>query len=85
MVAVAPEEGDMAKSDRSIEDRTRPEDSPVVWFSEMLIAIERGDFRRAAESQAELVRLGWEVKQRRAHRSVSEACQVAPGRREEDR
>jgi hypothetical protein len=39
----------------------RPEDSPIAWFGEMLMAIDRGDFNRAAESQRQLDRLGWRV------------------------
>ena len=42
-------------------DDFRPEDSPIAWFGEMLIAIERGEFDRAAESQRQLDRLGWRV------------------------
>ena len=42
-------------------DDFRPEESPIAWFGEMLIAIDRGDFERAAESQRQLDRLGWRV------------------------
>ncbi len=49
---------------------TRPEDSPIAWFGEMLLAIDRGDFDRAAESQRQLSRLGWRVVRRRASQTV---------------
>ena len=42
-------------------DDFRPEDSPIAWFGEMLVAIDLGDFDRAAESQRQLHRLGWRV------------------------
>ena len=35
-------------------DDFRPEESPVAWFGEMLVALDRGDFERAAESQRSL-------------------------------
>ncbi|CAN5903300.1 hypothetical protein BH23PLA1_BH23PLA1_35640 [soil metagenome] len=41
---------------------TRPEDSPIAWFGEMLLAADRRDFERAAEAQRQLSRLGWTVK-----------------------
>jgi hypothetical protein len=40
-------------------DDFRAEESPIAWFGELLIAIDRGDFQRAAESQQQLDRLGW--------------------------
>ena len=42
-------------------DDFRSEDSPIAWFGEMLIAIDQGDFDRAAEPQRQLDRLGWRV------------------------
>ena len=42
-------------------DDFRPEESPIAWFGEMLIAIDRGEFDRAAESKRQLDRLGWRV------------------------
>jgi hypothetical protein len=42
-------------------DTFRPEQSPIAWFGEMLIAIDRGDFEHAAESQRQLDRLGWRM------------------------
>ena len=42
-------------------DDFRPEESPIAWFMEMLLAADRGDFERAAESQRQLDRLGWRV------------------------
>jgi len=39
----------------------RPEDSPIAWFGELLLAIERGAYGRASEAQGELARLGWAV------------------------
>lgn len=52
-------------SSLSAEDPPRPEDSPIVWFSELLIAIDRGDYSRATESQRQLTRLGWSVQYRK--------------------
>jgi hypothetical protein len=46
-------------------DDFRPEESPVAWFMEMLIAIDRGNWQRASESQGQLERLGWKVKRTR--------------------
>ena len=46
-------------------DDFRPEDSPIAWFGDMLIAIDRGDFEHAAESQRQLDRLGWRVTRKR--------------------
>jgi hypothetical protein len=43
----------------------RPEESPIAWFGELLLAIDRGDFDRAAESQRQLARLGWRVDRRK--------------------
>lgn len=39
-------------------------ESPVAWFFELQLAVERGNFRRAALAQEELFRLGWTVKPR---------------------
>lgn len=61
MMTATREERDMPRSSPPVEEKTRPEDSPVVWFSELLIAKDRHDFRRAAEAQSELRRLGWSV------------------------
>jgi hypothetical protein len=36
-------------------------DSPIVWFAEMLIALERHDIDRASEAKRELARLGWRI------------------------
>ncbi len=38
---------------------------PIAWLAEMLIAINRGDFERAAESQRQLDRFGWRVTHKR--------------------
>jgi hypothetical protein len=46
----------------------RPEESPVTWFGELVLAIDRGDFKRAAESQHQLDRLGWKVVRKRHQR-----------------
>jgi hypothetical protein len=37
------------------------EDSPLTWFGELMLAIERGDPRRTAEAHEQLRRLGWWV------------------------
>ncbi|WP_165253828.1 hypothetical protein [Paludisphaera soli] len=58
-------------------DAFRPEESPILWFGEMLLAVDRGDFDRAAECQRELTRLGWRVdrrKPRQAPRRVGGGC-----------
>jgi hypothetical protein len=47
----------------------RFEDSPIAWFGELLIAIGREDYPRAAESQRQLARLGWNVTRRKPRRS----------------
>lgn len=43
----------------------RFEESPIAWFSELLLAKDRGDFQRAVEAQRELERLGWTVRFRK--------------------
>jgi hypothetical protein len=52
-------------------DDFRPEESPIAWFGEMLIAIDRGDFDRAAESQRQLDRLGWRVNRKRTRQDAT--------------
>ena len=47
---------------------TRPEDSPIAWFGELLLAKDRSDFDRAVAAQRELARLGWYVRFRKADR-----------------
>lgn len=48
---------------------TRSDDSAAVgWFAEMLLAIDRRDFRRATESQRELAKIGWDVTPRTPRR-----------------
>jgi hypothetical protein len=44
---------------------TRPEDSPIAWFGELLMAIDRGDYRHASVAQSQLIRLGWRVSRKR--------------------
>lgn len=56
------------------EERARPEESPIAWFGEMLIAIDRGDFERAAESQRQLDRLGWRVSRKRSRPAHHQAA-----------
>jgi hypothetical protein len=51
----------------------RPEDSPIAWFGELLVAVDRGDFARAAKSQRELSRLGWRVRRQRSPRTLDPA------------
>jgi hypothetical protein len=53
-------------------DRTpdRFQDSPIAWFGEMLLAIDRGDFHRASEAQRQLSRLGWSVLRRKPRRAA---------------
>jgi hypothetical protein len=46
-----------------------PAESPIAWFGELLLSIDRGDYRRAAESQRQLARLGWSVSRRQPGRS----------------
>jgi hypothetical protein len=44
------------------------QDSPVVWFSELLIAHDQGDYDHAAKAQRELDRLGWRVRRAQSQR-----------------
>jgi hypothetical protein len=46
----------------STQSDARFTDSPIVWFAEMLIALDRRDIDRAAEAKRQLARLGWVVK-----------------------
>ena len=61
MVTTTREGRDMPGSSPPVEELTRPENSPIAWFSELLIAQDRGDFRHAIKAQRELARLGWSV------------------------
>ncbi len=58
----------MKRAKQEAADSARPDDSPVAWFSELIIAIERGDFSQAAHAQRELDRLGWTVNRRTSRR-----------------
>jgi hypothetical protein len=49
-------------------ERKQAENSPIVWFSELLLAADRGDFTGAAHAQRQLARLGWSVARRKAAR-----------------
>jgi hypothetical protein len=51
----------MTRPNETTEEPFRPEDSPIAWFCEMLLAADRGDFQRAAEAQRELARLGFVI------------------------
>jgi hypothetical protein len=59
----------MPRSRPPKETASRPEDSPIAWFGEMLLALDRGDYRRATESQDQLSRLGWSVRRREPRRT----------------
>jgi hypothetical protein len=39
----------------------RPENDVIAWFAEMIMAVDRGNFEQAAQSQRQLRRLGWRV------------------------
>lgn len=52
-------------------DNFRPKESPAAWFMELLLASDRGDFRRASEAQAELARLGWYVTRRKPRQKAA--------------
>jgi hypothetical protein len=67
-------QGVVAPSARMIMN-CRPEESPIAWFGELLIAIDGGDFDRASESQRQLDRLGWRVVTRKGSRPTP--CQAA--------
>jgi hypothetical protein len=60
-------------------DDFRPEESPIAWFGEMLIAIDRGDFERAAESQRQLDRLGWRVSRKRTCQNARQKAARSQG------
>ena len=60
----------MSRARPTVKGRTRPEESPIAWFGEMLLAIDRGDFERAAESQRQLDRLGWRVNRKRTRQAA---------------
>ncbi len=59
-------------SDSQTLDEPATEHPAPVWFVAMYEAVERGDYARAADYQAELARLGWRVdrKPRRKARAV---------------
>src|SRR5262245_11465439 len=70
ITSVARGSGTMSKSRRPANQANQFSDSPIAWFGEMLIARERGDFRRAAEAQGELNRLGWRFRYRKPPRGL---------------
>jgi hypothetical protein len=39
---------------------------PLLWFAELVLSDERGRWQRALAAQAELDRLGWQVKRKAA-------------------
>jgi hypothetical protein len=53
-------------------DDFRPDDSPIAWFGEMLIAIDRGDSARAAQARRRLNQLGWRVTRGRGRHAPPE-------------
>ena len=59
----------MPRSSPPPEDRTQFQDSPIAWFGELLIALERGNYPRATEAQSHLARLGWKVTRSKARRT----------------
>jgi hypothetical protein len=61
--------------------RTRPENSPVAWFSELLIAIDHGEYHRASEAQDQLARLGWSVAPHKPSEQAHKLRHAARGRR----
>lgn len=50
----------------------QPEDSPIAWFAEMILALDRGYFEQAAESQRQLSRLGWRVDRRKTRQTAQD-------------
>jgi hypothetical protein len=50
----------MSQSESTYRDY-RPEQDAIAWFAEMIMAMDRGNFEQAAQSQRELRRLGWRV------------------------
>ena len=39
----------------------QPEENAVIWFGELTLAADRGNYDHAAECQRQLDRLGWRV------------------------
>jgi hypothetical protein len=54
--------------------------SPVAWFSELIIAIDRGEYIRASEAQGHLARLGWSVAPEKSGQKPHEPRHEAAGR-----
>jgi hypothetical protein len=57
----------------------RPVESPTAWFGEMLIAIHRGDFECAAESQRRLDRVGCRIKRKTGRAAPPESARRLGG------
>ena len=55
----------MSEDRQPARESDRFEESPIAWFGEMLLARDRNDFRRAAEAERQLSRLGWSVRYRK--------------------
>ena len=54
----------MSRVRSGAEPEERYEDSPIAWFGELILSIDKGNYDRAAESQRQLDRLGWDVRRR---------------------
>jgi hypothetical protein len=50
---------------RPVRTQPREDDKAAAHFAALDIALARGDYAAAARAQAELARLGWDIKQRR--------------------
>jgi hypothetical protein len=59
----------MSKPLSNIDRKLQPEESPIAWFAELLLAVDRGAYRRATECERELSRLGWSVVPRKLRKS----------------
>ena len=53
------------------------EDNPIFWFAEMLLGLDRGDFRLASVAQDELTRLGWRVDRKPRRKSPQSLLKAA--------
>jgi hypothetical protein len=60
----------MSKAKPDSPGAIQPEDSPIAWFAEMILAVDRGNFEQAAESQRQLSRLGWRVDRRKIRQTA---------------
>lgn len=66
------------KAAKKSHNKIDPNESPTAWFFALETALARGDWRRAADAERELKRLGVDVRFRRARDLARRPARTAP-------